>query len=228
MSFPNVHVLLQCTDKQLPSLVLPPESLACFALTLPEKVLSVGFLCHAMFSIFGMKGKMFTRSMSGPGLVPADVQCPLSSLPAPRSGTIVFVYVVEVTSASASNTMIPSTELEPPPSLASSSTGFSVYAHLSETSLPDLHLELGGFNTVFDSRNEASRQAEFRRDVFERDESCRLSHCPPDGADAAHLFKATNPDMVRLSVPLQTDLCASDTINLEPGSCLGDPFAPLF
>lgn len=108
--------------------------------------------------------------------------------------------------------MIPSTELKQAASNPSSSaTGFSSYAQLSEFSTNDLQLGLGQHSEFrFDSRNESTRQKEFLQNVVSRDSKCRLCGSPPFTADAAHFFKAANPDVARSSYFLMHADCEAE------------------
>lgn len=201
MPFPTAHVYLLCHDVERLTLLISPDDLACIAYGLPERLLNVKFLGQVMFSIYGQKGTMIMQRALDQGPTVPYLDTTLASLDQAQPVTFyyrVFEYFTDVKA-----TIIPSTELEPETSAASSSTGFSTFAQLSDTPLDTSRLELEELLGEFrDTRNEVTREQELFERLQQRDQGCRWTGRPQRGSGAAHFFKTCNPDVVSLSVIL--------------------------
>lgn len=158
------------------------------------------FFAHCVQSIVGAPGRLCLRRTLQPACLSDSIE-----LLASTNAHLDYCFRLDKPEVPVEGTFISLTEMSKAASVGDRSSQASVSLRTGETpslfsdaALNDIGLDVGPLVEMqFETTSSKRRQAHLRKDVAARDGECRLTGSVLNFCNAAHLFKACNPDQVR-------------------------------
>lgn len=219
-AWPMIGITLDCSQQSagdVPMLLsLSPRDCARLHSSLGDH-LNLGFFAHCMRCIVGAPGELY--DLDGQAV---DTTITIESLAA-NHRSLVYCFKLADPTTPVENTFIPLTELSRAASVGSSQPSDATSlrtgeapSQLSNEALEEIGLQLGPHAAMeFERTSKSTRQERMRRDAAARDGGCRLTNSKLRFCDAAHLFKACNPDQACLSLVHSMPLHSPELISLS-------------